>query len=113
MKLGVTEKVVLLTRPFFRYIYIFTPVFKNFAISKHVYHKYNYTFSAPVSFLSAPKKTDSVIIIVVIEIFPLGLFYPRLDREYLCPELLSVLGQIDDGFNGLTQNPSFGQIGEF
>ena len=39
------------------YIYTYTPVFKNFAISKHVYHIYNYTFSAPVSFLSAPEKT--------------------------------------------------------
>ncbi|KAK2564480.1 hypothetical protein P5673_011922, partial [Acropora cervicornis] len=39
------------------------------------------------------------IIIVVIEIFLLGLFCPRL--EYLCPELLGVLSQIDDGFNGM------------
>ena len=39
------------------YIYIYTPVFKNVAILKHVYHIYNYTFSAPVSFLSAPEKT--------------------------------------------------------
>ena len=54
---------------------------------------------------------NSVIIIVVIEIFLLGLFCPRL--EYLCPELLGVLSQIDDGFNGFSQNPSFGQIDEF
>ena len=56
---------------------------------------------------------DSVIIIVVIEIFLLGLFCPRLGWEYLCPELLGVLGQIDDGMNGFSQNPSFGQISEF
>ena len=56
---------------------------------------------------------DSVIIFVVIEIFLLGLFCPRLDCEYLCLELLGVLGQIDDCFNGFSQNPSFGQIGEF
>ena len=55
--------------------------------------------------------SDSVIIFVVIEIFLLGLFCTRLDWEYLCPELLGVL--IDDGFNGFSQNPSFGQIGEF
>ena len=30
-------------------------------------------------------------------------FYTRLDWEYLCPELLGVLGQIDDGFNGFSQ----------
>ena len=40
------------------YIYIYTPVFKNVAISKHVYDIYNYTFSAPVSFLSTPEKTS-------------------------------------------------------
>ena len=57
--------------------------------------------------------SDSVIIFVVIEIFLLGLFCPRLDWEYLCLELLGVLGQIDDCFNGFSQNPSFGQIGEF
>ena len=56
---------------------------------------------------------DSVIIFVVIEIFLLGLFCPRLDWEYVCLELLGVLGQIDDCFNGFSQNPSFGQIGEF
>ena len=40
------------------YICIYTPVFKNVANSKHVYHIYSYTFSAPVSyFLSAPGKT--------------------------------------------------------
>ena len=39
------------------YKYIYTPVFKNVAISKHVYDIYNYTFFAPVSFLSAPEKT--------------------------------------------------------
>ena len=42
--------------------------------------------------------SDSVIIFVVIEIFLLGLFCPRLDWEYLCLELLGVLGQIDDCF---------------
>ena len=47
---------------------------------------------------------DSVIIFVVIEIFLLGLFCPRLDWEYLCPELLGILGQIDDGFNGLSKS---------
>ena len=57
--------------------------------------------------------SDSVTIFVVIEIFLLGLFCPRLDWEYLCLELLGVLGQIDDCFNGFSQNPSFGQIGEF
>ena len=57
--------------------------------------------------------SDSVIIFVVIEIFLLALFCPRLDLEYLCLELLGVLGQIDDCFNGFSQNPSFGQIGEF
>ena len=57
--------------------------------------------------------SDSVIIFVVIEIFLLGLFCPRLVWEYLCLELLGVLGQIDDCFNGFSQNPSFGQIGEF
>ena len=58
--------------------------------------------------------SDSVIIFfVVIEIFLLGLFCPRLDWEYLCLELLGVLGQIDDCFNGFSQNPSFGQMGEF
>ena len=57
--------------------------------------------------------SDSVIIFVVIEIFLLGLFCPRLDWVYLCLELLGVLGQIDDCFNGFSQNPSFGQIGEF
>ena len=56
--------------------------------------------------------SDSVIIFVVIEIFLLDLFCPRLDWEYLCPELLGVLGQIDDGFNGFSQNPSLVQIGE-
>ena len=30
-------------------------------------------------------------------------FYTRLDWEYLCLELLGVLGQIDDGFNGFSQ----------
>ena len=51
--------------------------------------------------------SDSVIsIIVVIEIFPLGLFCPRLDWEYLCPELLGGLGQIDGGFYGFSQNPT-------
>ena len=55
--------------------------------------------------------SDSVIIFVVIEIFLLDLFCPRLDWEYLCLELLGVLGQIDDCFNGFSQNPSFGQIG--
>ena len=54
-----------------------------------------------------------VIIIVVIEIFLLGLFCPRLDWEYLCPELLGLLGQIDGGFSGLSQNPGFGQIDKF
>ena len=44
--------------------------------------------------------SDSVIIFVVIEIFLLGLFCPRVDWEYLCLELLGVLGQIDDCFNG-------------
>ena len=34
---------------------------------------------------------DSVIIIVVNEIFLLGLFCPRLEWEYLCPALLGVL----------------------
>ena len=43
--------------------------------------------------------SDSVIIFVVIEIFLLGLFCPRVDWEYLCLELLGVLGQIDDCFN--------------
>ena len=43
-------------------IHIYTPVFKNIAISKHVYHIYNYNFSAPVSFLSAPEKTYSICI---------------------------------------------------
>jgi len=57
--------------------------------------------------------SDSVIIFVVIEIFLLGLFCPRLDWEYLCLELLGVLGQIDDCFNGFSQNPSLDQIGEF
>ena len=57
--------------------------------------------------------SDSVIIFVVIEIFFLGLFCPRLDWEYLCLEHLGVLGQIDDCVNGFSQNPSFGQIGEF
>ena len=57
--------------------------------------------------------SNSVIIFVVIEIFLLGLFCTRLDWEYLCTVLLGVLGQIDDGFNGFSQNPSFGQIGEF
>ena len=57
--------------------------------------------------------SDSVIIFVVIEIFLLGLFCPHLDWEYLYLELLGVLGQIDDCFNGFSQNPSFGQIGEF
>ena len=57
--------------------------------------------------------SDSVIIFVVIEIFLLVLFCPRLDWEYLCLELLGVLRQIDDCFNGFSQNPSFGQIGEF
>ena len=57
--------------------------------------------------------SDSVIIFVVIEMFLLGLFCPRLDWEYLCLELMGVLGQIDDCFNGFSQNPSFGQIGEF
>ena len=38
-------------------VYIYTPVFKNVANSKHVYHIYNSAFSAPVSFLSAPEKT--------------------------------------------------------
>ena len=57
--------------------------------------------------------SDSVIIFVVMEMFLLGLFCPRLDWEYLCLELLGVLGQIDDCFNGFSQNPSFGQIGEF
>ena len=56
--------------------------------------------------------SDSVIIFVVIEIFFLGLC-PRLDWEYLCLEHLGVLGQIDDCVNGFSQNPSFGQIGEF
>ena len=42
--------------------------------------------------------SDSVIIFVVIEIFLLGLFCPLLDWEYLCLELLGVLGQIDDCF---------------
>ena len=54
-----------------------------------------------------------VIIIAVIEIFPLGLFCPLLDWEYLCPKLLGLLGQIDGGFNGFSQNPSFGQIDKF
>ena len=57
--------------------------------------------------------SDSVIIFVVIEIFVLGLFCPRLDWEYLCLELLGVLGQIDDCFNGFSQNPSFGQSVSF
>ena len=57
--------------------------------------------------------SNSVIIFVVIEIFLLGLFCTSLDWEYLCTEFLGVLGQIDDGFNGFSQNPSFGQIGEF
>ena len=30
-------------------IYIYTPVFKNVANSKHVYNIHNYAFSAPVS----------------------------------------------------------------
>ena len=30
-------------------------------------------------------------------------FYTRLNWEYLCQELLGVLGQIDDGFNGFSQ----------
>ena len=35
---------------------------------------------------------DSVIIIIVVNgIFLLGLFCPRLEWEYLCPELLGVL----------------------
>ena len=42
--------------------------------------------------------SDSVIIFVVIEIFLLGLFCPRLDWEYLCLDLLGVLGQLDDCF---------------
>ena len=57
--------------------------------------------------------SNSVIIFVVIEIFLLGLFCTRPDWEYPCPELLGVFAQIDDGFNGFSQNPSFGQIGEF
>ena len=70
-------------------------------------YSFNYFFTIIIFF------SDSVIIFVVIEIFLLGLFCPRLDWEYLCLELLGVLGQIDDCFNGFSQNPSFGQIGEF
>ena len=39
------------------YIHIYISVFKNVSISKHVYHIYNYTFSAPVSFLWASENT--------------------------------------------------------
>ena len=74
---------------------------------------YLFTFLLIHLFLYYYFFSDSVIIFVVIEIFLLGLFCPRLDWEYLCLELLGVLGQIDDCFNGFSQNPSFGQIGEF
>ena len=70
----------------FYFIYIFT-----FLLIHLFIYLFIYLFS------------DSVIIIVGFEIFPLGLFCPRLDWEYLCPELLGVLGQIDDGFNGFSQ----------
>jgi len=74
---------------------------------------YFFTYSFIYLFIIIIFFSDSVIIFVVIEIFLLGLFCPRLDWEYLCLELLGVLGQIDDCFNGFSQNPSLDQIGEF
>ena len=78
-----------------------------------LFYLFIYFFTYSFIYLLLLLFSDSVIIIVVIEIILLGLFCPRLDWEYLYPELLGILVQIDDSCNGFSQNPSFGQIDEF